>query len=254
MRFSFFLIVIFLWSSCVVVKPRGIIANTYKTSTGWKIPYNIFYPKNFGKKKLPLFIWLHGAGERGDDNVSQLIHIVPYLCSDMVQTTYPCIVLAPQCPEEGYWAPVKRHEWVVINNGTITPSMHGFLELLDFILKDSAIDKSRVYVGGLSMGGFGTYDILSRRPDLFAAAVPICGGADLGKIELFKDIPLWVFHGSEDLVVNPQISRNLIEMLKQKGRVVRYTEYKGKGHDIWNEAIKEPELLPWLFSQRNSKL
>jgi len=128
--------------------------------------------------------------------------------------------------------------------------MEGVIELLDHILRDSNIDKSRVYVGGLSMGGFGTLDLLHRRPELFAAAMPICGGADFGKVDKFKEIPLWIFHGAKDTVVPADLSRELIKVLNEMGSTPKYTEYPEGGHGIWNDAIRDPELLPWLFNQK----
>ncbi len=236
--------------ACSTVKHIGLSSKTYSTKSGWKLPYNIYYPKTYQQGNIPVLLWLHGAGERGDDNVSQLIHIVPYLASDIVQTRFPCIIIAPQCPKEDYWAPVKRFEWRIINDGKITPAMVGVIELLDHILKDVKIDESRVYIGGLSMGGFGTLDLLHRRPELFSAAMPMCGGADLGKADKFKNIPLWIFHGAKDTVVPAELSRELIKVLNEMGSYPKYTEYPEGGHDIWNDAIREPDLLRWLFNQK----
>jgi predicted peptidase len=179
-----------------------------------------------------------------------LIHIVPYLGSDIIQDKFPSIILAPQCPKEAYWAPVKRFEWSIINGGEVTPPMANLIALLETILKDPKIDKSRVYVGGLSMGGFGTLDLLSRKPEWFAAAIPICGGADLDKAKNYKQVPLWIFHGAKDTVVPTKLSRDLIDALKAMGVTPKYIEYPEGGHDVWNAAIREPELLPWLFEQR----
>ena len=253
MKSVFFMMIMLFLVSCSTTKQVGLSSQTYRTKSGWKLPYNIYYPKNYKKGDIPVILWLHGAGERGDDNVSQLIHIVPYLASDIVQTKYPCIIIAPQCPKEDYWAPVKRFEWRVINDGKITPAMVGVTELMDYLLKDPKINKSRIYVGGLSMGGFGTLDLLHRRPELFAAAVPICGGADLGKAEKFKDIPLWIFHGAKDTVVPSELSRDLIKVLNGMGNFPKYTEYPEGGHGVWNDAIRDPELLPWLLSQRKER-
>ena len=168
MRYLLYFCITLFITSCVTVRPQGLSARKLKTNAGWDLPYNIYYPVSYSKGKVPLFIWLHGAGERGDDNVTQLIHIVPYLASDITQSKYPCVVVAPQCPKEGYWAPVKRTEWAIINDGEVTPAMTGVIQLIDKLLKDPNLDKSRVYVGGLSMGGFGTLDLLSRMPHLFA--------------------------------------------------------------------------------------
>ena len=100
------------------------------------------------------------------------------------------------------------------------------------------------------MGGFGTLDLISRRPELIAAAIPICGGADLQKVANITNVPLWIFHGAKDDVVPAQFSRDLVETLQKEGGDPKYTEYPDGGHDVWNRAIREPELLPWLFSQQ----
>lgn len=246
----FFILFILFVTSCTTIKHAGLSARKLKTESGWDLPYNIFYPKNYGEVKAPVFIWLHGAGERGDDNVSQLIHVVPYLASDITQSKFPCVVVAPQCPKDGYWAPIKREKWEIINGGQVTPAMSGVITLIEKLLKDPYIDKSRIYVGGLSMGGFGTLDLISRRPELIAAAIPICGGADLQKVANITNVPLWIFHGAKDDVVPAQFSRDLVETLQKEGGDPKYTEYPDGGHDVWNRAIREPELLPWLFSQQ----
>jgi len=250
MRILIFCWITLFFASCVTSKKSGIVGSEFKMNTGKVLPYNIIYPRNYGKEKLPLLVWLHGAGERGDDNVSPLIHCVPYIGSDLVQSKYPGIVLAPQCAQEDYWAPIKRTEWTIINGGAVTPSMEAVIALIDKMLKDPNIDKNRVYVGGLSMGGFGTYDLLSRRPEWFAGAVPICGGADLEKVNIYKDIPMWVFHGTKDMAVSVQLSRDLISALQKVGGNPKYTEYPEGGHDVWNKTIREPELWKWLFGQQ----
>ena len=209
---------------CNTVKKGVTIPLIFTSSTQDTLPYNIFYPTSYGKKgeKVPLFLWLHGAG----------------------------VLLVPQCPKEGYWAPFKRFEWSIINGGDVTLPMKAVIQLLEKLMLDPNIDKERIYVGGLSMGGFGTLDLLSRRPELIAAAVPICGGADLGKVKNYKDVPLWIFHGTKDDVVKPDLSRDLVAKLKQLGSNPIYTEYPEGNHGIWEAAIREPKLLPWLFSQR----
>ncbi|MBC7885872.1 MAG: prolyl oligopeptidase family serine peptidase [Saprospiraceae bacterium] len=229
-----------------------MLPKKYKTDDGKALLYNIYFPDSYGKKdsKTPLFLFLHGAGERGDDNKSSLVHVVPYITSSEIQSKYAAVVVVPQCPKEDYWAPVKRFEWVIINNGQVTEAMKDVMLLLDKLLKDPNIDKSRVYVSGLSMGGFGTYDLLSRRPDIFAGGAVICGGADYGKMSHYRHIPLWVFHGAKDEVVPVQFSRDFVKMRNDSGAYTRYTEYPEGKHDVWNEAIRDLDLLPWLFTQR----
>jgi len=253
MRILYGLILCVLLISCSTVRKGVLDSRQFTSSEGHKLPYNVFYPKTYGKEKLPLVLWLHGAGERGDDNVSQLIHIVPYLASSITQKRFPSVILAPQCAADDYWTPIIRGEWRVMSGGKTTPSMAACMELLDKVAKDKRIDASRIYIGGLSMGGFGTFDLLARRPELFAAAVPVCGGADLEKVASYKSVPIWVFHGAKDPVVPADLSRSLIKALEQAGGNPKYTEYPEGGHDVWNMAIREPELLPWLFSQRKQQ-
>lgn len=238
--------------SCASTKRQGLSAHTYKDKKDATLLYNIYYPDEYEVKniKLPLFIWLHGAGERGDDNVAQLIHIAPYLASDMVQKKFPSIILVPQCPENDYWAPIKRTEWTIINEGEATAPMNKLIELIQQIMSDPKVDKSRIYIGGLSMGGFGTLDLISRKPEWFAAATPICGGADLTKVSNFKDVPLWIFHGAKDLTVPVSLSHDLVKALEKQGIQPRYTEYPEGGHDVWNQAVKEQDYLSWLFSKK----
>jgi len=228
-----------------------IRSETFQSKDKDLLLFNTFTPKKLKSgSKLPLILFLHGAGERGSDNHKPLIHVVPHLVSKEVQKKYKSIIVVPQCPEDQYWAPVKRFEWSIINNGEVTPPMSCVIELLDHLIKNNThIDTDRIYIVGMSMGSFGTLDLLSRRPELFAAAVPICGGADLSKVVNYKHVPLWIFHGDKDPVVSIEQSRALIYQLKTLGVETRYTEYPEAGHDIWNTAIMEPEVLPWLFDQ-----
>jgi predicted peptidase len=125
------------------------------------------------------------------------------------------------------------------------------LELVEKMLKDHPdIDPNRVYITGLSMGGFGTFDLLMRRPDLFAAGLPLCGGGDPRYADKIKNIPLWVFHGGLDDVVAPRCSRRIVEALEKIGGKVKYTEYSTMYHDIWNVTYYNPAVLEWLFAQK----
>ncbi|MCE2788583.1 MAG: dienelactone hydrolase family protein [Saprospiraceae bacterium] len=241
-----------LFFSCAGHRKGVLEARVHKAAGGQALPYVMYYPPGKQAKPLPVFIWLHGAGERGDDNVSQLIHIVPYLASSIVQEKYPCVVVAPQCPREDYWAPIERNAWKIINGGQCTAPMQGVIDLIEKIKKDPNVDASRIYVGGLSMGGFGTLDLLSRKAEWIAAAVPVCGGADLEKAKRYAEVPLWVFHGAKDPVVPADFSRDLIRELEASGGHPKYTEYPEGGHNVWNDAIRDPGLLPWLFAQKKS--
>ncbi|MEZ4910975.1 MAG: prolyl oligopeptidase family serine peptidase [Saprospiraceae bacterium] len=227
--------------------------NTSKNEImGYDIPVQGYFPKGFGEKneKFPLILWLHGAGERGNDNVNQIKHVYPFLISNSVQDSFPCVVIAPQCPKDDYWAPVKRFEWTWQNRGKVTNSMKEVIHIIEDLLKDDRIDKNRIYVVGFSMGGFGTLDLLSRRPEWFAGAIDISGGADLTKVPRYAHIPLWVFHGQKDDVVPITLSEQLITAIRKEHGSPRYTVYAEGNHVIWDSVITEKGLMSWLFSQK----
>jgi predicted peptidase len=251
-RYGILMILILTVFSCSTKKSL-VVAGSFRTNAGWNLPYQFYKPKFKNDKKQPLILFLHGAGERGNDNRKQLIHVIPYITSDSFQQKHPCYILAPQCPSDNYWAPVNRFEWSFIQGGEMTNSMTGVLELLDQIQRIHEIDSERIYIVGLSMGGFGTFDLTARRPDLFAAGVPICGGGDLSRIENIKKTPLWIFHGEKDSVVPVQKTREIFEAIKKEEKHFLYTEYQGKDHGIWEIAIRENGLWEWVFSQEKTK-
>ena len=226
-------------------------AKEFKSGDDSVLKYNIFDPSS-GEEKLPLFIFLHGAGERGDDNKSQLMHIAPILTDSINQKKYPAILVFPQCPEEEYWANVDREGgvWTVDSNGSVTPSMNRAIELIRSLRSEKNVDLDRVYIGGLSMGGFGTLDIITRHPDWFAGAVAICGGGDLNKTDMYAGLPLWIFHGAKDSVVPVELSRDLVDKIHSENGYAKYTEYPEGKHNVWNQAFEDPKTLKWLFDQK----
>ena len=124
-------------------------------------------------------------------------------------------------------------------------------ELIKSELENGTVDPKRVYISGLSMGGFGTFEIAYRNPELFAAAAPICGGGDVNAYDKrVKNIPFWIFHGDADAAVDVKYSREMADKLKKIGARVKYTEYPGVGHNSWDNAFAEPEFLKWIFSQK----
>jgi predicted peptidase len=156
------------------------------------------------------------------------------------QAKHPCFVLAPQSHDEG---------WVEYDNITPSTQLGLVLELLESLQKEYSIDERRLYVLGQSLGGFGTFAIICERPDLFAAAVPICSGGDESKAPQIANLPIWVFHGDKDEAVNVERSRGMIAALKRAGGKPKYTEYHGEGHIVWSRVASEPELLAWMFGQ-----
>ncbi|MDH4059129.1 MAG: prolyl oligopeptidase family serine peptidase, partial [Cyclobacteriaceae bacterium] len=146
------------------------------------------------------------------------------------------------CPKNESWKP---NDWYAKPNEPIAT----VIELMDSLAKDFPIDTTRKYVMGLSMGGYGTWYLITRYPNTYAAAVPICGGGDWNQAHVLTHIPLWVFHGKKDEIVLPEQSRKMVKAIKKAGGKPRYTEYKKAGHDSWTPALKEPELLPWMFGK-----
>lgn len=220
----------------------------------------ILTPVNYNPGvKYPLVIVLHGSGERGDNNESQLIWGGDLFVDSVNRAKFPAIVVFPQCPAEQRWAPGKRIDAKgdtlgglrVYSDSAIQKPMQLVLDFIDTLIAAGRVDSKRIYVGGLSMGGMGTFDILSRRPDLFAAAFPICGAGDPNAIKRYrKGLPLWVFHGAADPVVLVSNSRFMVDQLQKNKFKVKYSEYPGVGHDSWKNAFAEKDLLPWLFAQK----
>ena len=212
--------------------------------------YRIYVPTDLPKEeKIPLLLMLHGAGERGDDNARQLINGVPFILSYLKSRNQPAIILMPQCPKEMRWVEVSWAEPAHTMPAEPSVPMKAVKKLLEETMKEFPIDPQRVYVTGLSMGGFGTWDIIQRYPDLFAAALPICGGGDTAQAERLKNMPIWAFHGSIDKVVIPERSRNMIAAIKKAGGQPIYTEYPGVGHVSWTQTYSNHAVMDWLFAQ-----
>lgn len=223
------------------------------------LPFRMMYPENFDpSKKYPLIFFLHGAGERGSDNEKQLVHGASFFASAENRANFPAIVVFPQCAENDFWARIKidfdqegKRHFSFDPAGEPNPSMKKAIELLHSLLLHDFIDKSRIYLGGLSMGAMGTFELLYRMPELFAAAIPICGGASPEMINPeVKNVNVWVFHGEKDEIVVPELSVKMVEAFRNAGVQVKLTIYPEVGHNAWDYVFKETELLPWLFSNK----
>lgn len=226
---------------------------------GDTLPYRIMYPPDFDEKsQYPLLLFLHGAGERGNDNEKQLVHGASFFADPSNRKEYPAIVIFPQCPEGEWWArmevsedPAGNRIFIFPGKGSPTPSMRLVMRLLDRLVSESYVDADRVYLGGLSMGGMGSFDLLTLRPKTFAAAFPICGGGNPNRArKISRFTSFWIFHGAEDKVVAPGYSELMAEALKKHKGEVKLTIYPGIGHNSWENAFAEPDLLPWIFSNR----
>ena len=231
---------------------------TFVDAQGDTLRYRILYPAKYKRdRQYPFVLFLHGAGERGQDNEKQLTHGARMWTDKANRKKFPAIVVFPQCETDDYWAhmTVNEVEGVRYRDFPIQqepkPSLSRVMQLVDELLQTESIDPARQYVMGLSMGAMGTFELLSRMPDRFAAAVPICGGGDPSlTLRYAPYTSIWIFHGDQDDVVLPEYSRRMHKALQSAGGRVRYTEYLGVNHNSWDPAFAEKELLPWLFSHR----
>jgi predicted peptidase len=225
---------------------------------GKVLPYRILYPENYDKnKKYPLLLLLHGAGERGKDNEKQLTWGSKLFITPESRKNFPAIVVFPQCPEESFWAVTKIDRtttpFKIEFDYTAEPNwpLAAANALVKKLSNEEGVDKSRVYISGLSMGGMGTFESVYRNPDLYAAALPICGGGDVNHFDKrVAKVPFWVFHGAADAVVNPQLSRDMVEKLKSLKAEVKYSEYPGVNHNSWENAFAEKDYLSWMLQHK----
>ena len=238
----------------------GLLAQneTYQAATYLQkeesLPYRLLLPEDYDiKKKYPLLVFLHGAGERGNDNELQLTHGSDQFLTPAFRKQYPAIIVFPQCPKDAYWATILSREVPLKFSYSKRPKKNPTLDLVEGMLKEVlsnyAIDQSRIYVGGLSMGAMGTFELVYRNPKLFAAAFAICGGAN-PKIARKIRRPMWrIDHGEADSVVPFTLSKQMVAALKKKKALVSFNRYPGVNHNSWDKVFADPSFLPWLFSQ-----
>ena len=221
--------------------------NTYKNDNT-VLPYRLILPENYDDaKSYPMIFFFHGAGERGNDNKLQFFHLVQYIYDNAPED---CIIVAPQCPANNQWVDTP---WI---NGAYSTEavpesneMVAVVELLEDLEVKYNVDDDRIYVIGLSMGGFATWDALMRHNDIFAAGIPICGGGDPSQAELLKETPIFTFHAVNDTAVPYQGTKQTVDAIKAVGGTkIEYTEYATGGHGIWNQAIQTKGLLEKLFN------
>ena len=228
------------------------------TGDGKTLSYRILLPENYDKtKKYPVVLFLHGSGERGSDNEKQLTHGAKLFIADSNRKSFPAIVIFPQCPSDSSWSSVKfdRSKTPLSFSFDYTMAqtwaMKAVINLLKQVSSEEGADQSRIYITGLSMGGFGTFEAVYQYPNIFAAAMPICGGGDTEHYDKrVKKIPFWIFHGAADAVVNVENSRAMVKKLQSLHLSVKYNEYPGVNHNSWDNAFAEPDYLSWMFSQK----
>jgi len=254
----------FLWfSAAFVVHSAGMNASggelkleakSFSDPSGGVLPYRWHAPQDIeAGRKYPLVVFLHGAGERGADNRAQLRHGVGDLLAWSAARKEPCFLVAPQCPKGEWWASADHDTMELRPGAAPTPPMKLVMALIDSVMEEHPVDSARLYVTGLSMGGFGTWFLLERMPERIAAAAPVCGGGAPAAAKRFKDVPVWAFHGARDPVVPPSSTRHMIEALRKAGGKPKFTEYPEARHDSWTATYKDPKFLAWMFAQRRKE-
>jgi len=217
----------------------GQRAFTFETQITKKLhlDYLLFLPEDYDKspqKRWPLILFLHGAGQRGDDLELVKLHGIPNIVEQ--RDDFPFIAISPQCPVDSWWS----------------SHIAALDALLGEVIATYFVDTDRLYLTGLSMGGYGTWHLAAVYPRRFAALAPICGGGPwfLGFPEracVLKDVPIWVFHGAKDPVVPLEESENMVNVLTACGGDVRFTVYPDAEHDSWTETYDNQELYEWFL-------
>ena len=216
---------------------RGFLNRVHKDADGAESKYVVFVPHEYKPDKAwPVILFLHGAGERGDDGEKQVkVGLAPAIRKR--EKGFPFIAVFPQSRTGGSW----RAE---------SPDAARALAMLAEVEKEFKTDPDRVYLTGLSMGGMGTWSVSMKYPDRFAALVPICGRGDNSQAAKIAKLPIWCFHGDDDKAVNVEGSRSMIAAIKEAGGEPKYTEYPGVGHNSWDAAYGTDELYTWLAAQK----
>lgn len=213
--------------------------------------YRLMRPdERAGEGPHPLLVFLHGAGERGSDNEKNLTYLPRWMASKGHRRKHACYLLAVQCPEDEAWAPYDEKDKWALASGELTNAMKAVLVAIEEVVARENVDHARIYLTGLSMGGFGSWSLAAHQPERFAAVVPICGGGDVAAAERIKGVPIWAFHGLEDRAVPEAQSRQMIEAIRAAGGVARYSALEGVHHDSWTHAYKEAGAIEWMFEQR----
>ena len=199
----------------------------------FQMEYLLFLPESYAQstnQEFPLILFLHGAGERGSDLDSVKIHGIPKIVE--TNPDFPFIAVSPQCPEDSWW----------------TSELHTINGLIEEVVEKYQVDTSRIYLTGLSMGGFGTWSLASMYPERFAAIAPVCGGGEVRQIlRSLVEMPIWTFHGQKDDVIPFSRSEEIVTALKKHGSSIKFTIYPEAGHDSWTKTYDNPELYKWFL-------
>lgn len=248
------LLLLLVWSVFVSAQEK-YQKEVFISSEGDSLLYRLLRPETAKSgTKYPLVLFLHGAGERGSDNEKQLTHGGQMFLNPVNREKYPAFVLMPQCPENQYWSFTSRPVSLIPSEmpvePKISPLFRSLKELLDSYLAMPQVDKNRIYIVGLSMGAIGTYDMVIRYPEVFAAAIPICGTVNPSRLAAAKEVNFRIFHGDADDIVTVEGSREAYKALKAAGASVEYIEFPGCNHGSWNPAFNYSGFMDWLFNQK----
>lgn len=210
-------------------------AAVFETKDGTKVDYLFYLPKDYkkeGEQKFPFLIFLHGRGESTGGIQAVAKWGPPQLVARGEEL--PFIIVSPQCPAGDFWSSEKQV-------GVVT-------ELIEGVMSTHAVDPQRVYLTGLSMGGFGSWALAAKSPEKFAAVVPICGAGDPKQANQLKDLPIWVFHGDQDNAIPIKHSNAMVEAIKAAGgSQIRYTTLEHVGHNSWSAAYASPDIYDWML-------
>ena len=260
---AFFIPVLVCAGSSTAVPPKVVaqfepgIIEVENDGQTTEIPYRIRRPEDLTTDEpVPLIIFLHGAGSRGNDNQKQLGWFPEWwVTQSRLGGRHRAVIFAPQCPTGGRWASVATDaegERQIDASLSPTVPMQAVMKKIKELVADPTIDASRVYLTGLSMGGFGSWDLTSRHPDWFAAVVPICGGGDPSFASRIADsgVPIWTVHGDADRVVPVDLTRTMVGAIRKADGRVGYTELPGVRHDSWKFAYGPEGLMEWMLAQQ----
>jgi len=231
--------------------PRDLFEKQVWTgSAGETLPYRLLPPVEIKPgERYPLVLFLHGSGERGEDNNAQLVHVVQELAQPAIRERFPAFVLAPQCPTGQKWVDVSWETDSHQMPERPSESLASVIKLVASLQESLPVDKDRIYYTGLSMGGYGVWDLLQRQPEQCAGALAICGGGDPAYAEKMKNVPVWVFHGDADGAVKFHRSVEMVQAIRNAGGRPILTAYPGVGHDSWTVTAQNRLVWDWLFVQ-----
>lgn len=250
------IIIALLLGGCLAAFGQEFERKVFTAEDGTQLNYRLLRPSETAKaKKFPLIIFLHGLGERGTDNESQLKWGGQMFLNPVNMENYPAYVLFPQCPETAFWAykDIPASFDALDAEVQMPAPFKAVKEMIDTYLNYPDVDRSRVYIIGLSMGGMATYDMVSRFPEIFAAAIPICGAVDPTRLADIEGVSFRIFHGDADTVVPVECSRKAYKALREAGVDVEYIEFPGCTHGSWNPAFNRDDFMEWLFKQKKSR-